>query len=61
MPVFADILLLTPIVFVNIAPDIVASPTISRETAGVELPIPMRALPPPTKYILLVAFKFVPN
>ena len=61
MPVLADILLFTPIVFVNIAPDIVASPTISRETVGIELPIPILALPPPTKYILLVAFKFVPN
>ena len=40
---------------------IFALPTTSRETVGDELPIPIRASPPPTKYRLLEAFVFVPN
>ena len=43
------------------APVIFAPPTTSRETVGDELPIPIRASPPPTKYRLLEAFVFVPN
>jgi hypothetical protein len=58
---FADIPATTPIVFALIAPDILAFPRTSREAVGAELPIPILALPPPTKYILLLADTLLPN
>ena len=58
---FADIPATTPIVFALIAPDILAFPRTSREAVGAELPMPILALPPPTKYILLLADTLLPN
>jgi hypothetical protein len=58
---FADIPATTPIVFVAIAPDILAFPRTSRDEVGAELPMPILALPPPTKYILLLADILLPN
>ena len=58
---FADIAPDAPMIFVKIVPDIFALPRTSRATVGIELPMPIRALPPPTKYKLFAAERFVPN
>ena len=42
------------------APVILVSPTTSRETVGLALPIPTRAYPPPTKYKFFSALTFFP-
>ena len=47
--------------FAVIKPDILVAPATSRATVGDALPIPMRDLAPPTKYMLLLAFAWVPN
>ena len=47
--------------FADITPDIFAPPIISRGTLGAELPIPIRAVPPPIKYKLLAIFALLPN
>ena len=44
----------------EIVADILAFPRISRATVGDELPMPILALPPPTKYKLFAALAFVP-
>lgn len=43
-----------------IVADMLAFPRTSRATVGDELPIPILALPPPTKYKLFAALAFVP-
>jgi hypothetical protein len=47
--------------FAVINPEIFAAPNTSSATVGEELPIPMRDLAPPSKYMLLAALAFVPN
>ena len=57
---FADIAADALMVVAEIVADMLAFPRTSRATVGDELPMPILALPPPTKYKLFVALAFVP-
>ena len=57
---FADIAADALMVVAEIVADMLAFPRTSRATVGDELPMPILALPPPTKYKLFAALAFVP-
>ena len=57
----ADALMVAVVTAVaEIVADMLAFPRTSRATVGDELPMPILALPPPTKYKLFAALAFVP-